>query len=134
MCELGLRRRFLLLGVGLAVSYWLIEAFADFVFGEGSIAQRLFPADANEIWMRLIIVTLILVFTGYISVTLDKRAQIERRLRVLQSAMHQTDEAVVVTTTELDPPGPEIVYINEAFCQLYGYAAEELLGETPRIL
>jgi PAS domain S-box-containing protein len=135
MRELRLRRRFSLLGLGLAVSYWLIETVADSVFGgEGPIATRLLPADANEVWMRLIIVALILGFTGYVSRTLEKRAQTEQRLRVLESAVEHTDDAVLITTAELDPPGPAIVYANEAFCRQTGYAAKELLGETPRML
>ena len=124
-----------MLGITLAVSYWLIETVADSVFGgEGPVATRLFPADANEVWMRLIIVALILGFTGYVSRTLQRRSQTERRLRILQSAVEQTDDAVLITTAKLDPPGPEIVYVNEALCRQTGYAAKELLGETPRKL
>ena len=124
-----------MLGITLAVSYWLIETVADSVFGgEGPVATRLFPADANEVWMRLIIVALILGFTGYVSRTLERRSRTERRLRILQSAVEHTDDAVLITTAKLDPPGPEIVYVNEALCRQTGYAAKELLGETPRKL
>ena len=135
MPEPMLKRRVSLLGITLAVSYWLIETVADSVFGgEGPVATRLFPADANEVWMRLIIVALILGFTGYVSRTLQRRSRTERRLRVLQSAVEQTDDAVLITTAKLDPPGPEIVYVNEALCRQTGYSAKELLGETPRKL
>ena len=135
MPELRLKVRFLLLGIALVVSYWLVETVADSVFGgEGPVADRLFPADANEVWMRLIIVALILAFTAYTSHTLERRARIKQRLRVLESAVEHTDDAVLISTAELDPPGPKIVYINRAFCQQTGYAAEELLGETPRML
>src|SRR4028118_146255 len=135
MPEPMLKRRVSLLGIALAVSYWLIETVADSVFGgEGPVATRLFPADANEVWVPLIIVALILGFTGYVSRTLQRRSRTERRLRVLQSAVEQTDDAVLITTAKLDPPGPEIVYVNEALCRQTGYAAKELLGETPRKL
>ncbi len=48
--------------------------------------------------------------------------------------MRHVSEAVVITTTQLDPLGPEIVYVNEGFCRMTGYAAEEVVGKTPRIL
>ena len=48
--------------------------------------------------------------------------------------MRHVSEAVVITTTQLDPPGPEIVYVNEGFCRMTGYTAEEVVGKTPRIL
>jgi PAS domain S-box-containing protein len=35
---------------------------------------------------------------------------------------------------DLNSPGPQIVYVNEAFCRMTGYAAEEIVGKTPRIL
>ena len=40
---------------------------------------------------------------------------------------------VILTTGELEPPGPAIVYVNDAFLRLTGYAREELVGATPRI-
>jgi diguanylate cyclase (GGDEF)-like protein/PAS domain S-box-containing protein len=48
--------------------------------------------------------------------------------------MRHVSEAVVITTTELDPPGPKIVYVNEGFCRMTGYAHEEIVGKSPRIL
>ena len=53
---------------------------------------------------------------------------------MIETAMRHVSEAVVITTTELDPPDPKIVYVNEAFCRMTGYAAEEVVGKTPRIL
>ena len=40
----------------------------------------------------------------------------------------------MIVTAELDPPGPWIVYINSAFTKMTGYAHEEVIGKTPRIL
>jgi PAS domain S-box-containing protein len=60
--------------------------------------------------------------------------QIEEFIYLLTSAMRHVDEAVLITTKELDLPGPEIVYVNEGFCRMTGYAAEEVIGKTPRIL
>lgn len=43
-------------------------------------------------------------------------------------------ESVVVTDTDLDEPGPRIVYVNHAFCQMTGYSKEESIGRSPRFL
>src|SRR4028118_672402 len=64
----------------------------------------------------------------------SSRKRAEPPIHLIEAAMRHVSEAVVITTTELDPPGPEIVYVNEGFCQMTGYAAEEVLGQTPRIL
>lgn len=51
---------------------------------------------------------------------------------------HQVAEAlndiVIVTTSELEFPGPHIVYVNSAFTRLTGFSAAEVIGRTPRIL
>jgi PAS domain S-box-containing protein len=56
------------------------------------------------------------------------------RLALLDAAVGAAGEAVLITTAELDPPGPEILFVNPAACRLTGYAAAELVGRTPRIL
>jgi diguanylate cyclase (GGDEF)-like protein/PAS domain S-box-containing protein len=44
------------------------------------------------------------------------------------------NDIIIVTTAELDPPGPAIVYVNPAFTRLTGYAAREVIGRSPRLL
>lgn len=55
-------------------------------------------------------------------------------LPLLKAALEQANDAIVITTAELDLPGPQIVYVNAAFSELTGYSPAELLGQTPRIL
>ena len=44
------------------------------------------------------------------------------------------DEAVIVTSLDLDPPGPKILYVNPGFTRLTGYSFAEVLGRNPRLL
>lgn len=52
----------------------------------------------------------------------------------LREAIKESDFSVVITSGELEPPGPVFVHVNDAFTRMTGYAREELLGATPRIL
>jgi diguanylate cyclase (GGDEF)-like protein/PAS domain S-box-containing protein len=47
---------------------------------------------------------------------------------------HAKDIVIVTKAYPLNDPGPEIVYVNEAFIEKTGYTAEEVIGKTPRIL
>src|SRR5262245_2273547 len=58
----------------------------------------------------------------------------EVQLQLLRQAVEQSDEAIIIATGQLDPPGPLIVYANPAFTKMTGYAPEEVIGNTPRIL
>lgn len=41
---------------------------------------------------------------------------------------------MLVTDTQLEPPGPKILFVNPAFCKMTGYTKEDLIGKTPRML
>ncbi|HEU4561754.1 MAG TPA: PAS domain S-box protein [Longimicrobium sp.] len=57
------------------------------------------------------------------------------RLRTLEAVVTTANDAVVVTEPEpLEGEGPRIVYVNEAFTRMTGYAPAEVIGQTPRIL
>jgi PAS domain S-box-containing protein len=43
-------------------------------------------------------------------------------------------ESLLVTTSDLDWPGPTIVYANAAFERMTGWSRTEVIGKTPRIL
>jgi PAS domain S-box-containing protein len=58
----------------------------------------------------------------------------ESRSDLLTEAIACMGEGILITGDNLDWPGPKIVFVNEALCRITGYSAEELIGETPRIL
>src|SRR5262245_13704710 len=60
--------------------------------------------------------------------------QSEEQLRLLRTAIEQSDESVIIMKARLDPPGPEILYVNSAFTKMTGYAPEDVIGKTPHIL
>jgi PAS domain S-box-containing protein len=53
---------------------------------------------------------------------------------LLRAALEQTRSATCITTADLDLPGPEIVYVNPAYCRMIGRPSEEVIGRTPRIM
>jgi PAS domain S-box-containing protein len=62
------------------------------------------------------------------------RRSSEEQIRLMATALEQLTEAVIVTDSELDEPGPRILYVNPAAVRMTGYSKEELIGSTPRIL
>ncbi len=67
--------------------------------------------------------------------TLEQRvAERTSEVQLLAEAISHLGEGVLITEDELEWPGPKVVFVNEAMCRITGYSAEELIGETPRIL
>jgi PAS domain S-box-containing protein len=65
---------------------------------------------------------------------ITERKKADESLRLLESAIKQSKESILITDAQLDLPGPKIIFVNPAFTQMTGYIAEEVIGKTPRIL
>src|SRR5262249_15850876 len=48
----------------------------------------------------------------------------EEQLRLLKTAIEQSNESVIIMTARFDPPGPQIVYVNPAFTKMTAYAPQ----------
>ena len=65
----------------------------------------------------------------------SERKRIDQQLRMLEAALENANDAIVITEAEpFDLPGPRVVYVNAAFTRTTGYEAGEIIGKTPRIL
>lgn len=53
---------------------------------------------------------------------------------LLQAALEQSSNAILITNADRSGAGPLIVYCNEALCTMTGYSEVELLGKSPRML
>lgn len=60
----------------------------------------------------------------------------EQQLHIFKTVLEKSADPIIITKAEplYEPYGPEIVYVNEAFTKSTGYALEEAIGKTPRIL
>ncbi|MCC5789089.1 MAG: PAS domain S-box protein [Opitutales bacterium] len=66
---------------------------------------------------------------------ITQRKQDEEQMRLLAASITSINDIVMITKADpIDEPGPEIVFVNEAFERLTGYPAKEVIGRSPRIL
>ncbi len=54
--------------------------------------------------------------------------------QLLSSVVRFSQDSIIITTKDLDAPGPYIIYVNPGFSRMTGYAPEEVIGKSPRIL
>lgn len=61
--------------------------------------------------------------------------KIHESLKLAFSIINSATDVIIICEAEpIDEPGPRIVYVNDVFVKKTGYSAEEVLGNTPRIL
>ncbi len=65
---------------------------------------------------------------------IDDKKRDEQALNLLKAAVESANDAVIITEALLDLPGPRVEYVNPAFTWMTGYAADEIIGQTPRVL
>ena len=55
---------FVWIGVGLGLLYWFLESLMHItVFGQGHFLEHVFTPDVHEIWKRLLVMVLIVLFS-----------------------------------------------------------------------
>lgn len=64
----------------------------------------------------------------------EEKEKQKKYLELLEKAIRNDYDAIVITELDIEEPGPKIVYVNEGFCRMTGYSREEVVGKTPRIL
>jgi PAS domain S-box-containing protein len=61
----------------------------------------------------------------------DSLPETETRFRLLESAViHANDAVVILEANPKNGPGRSVLYVNEAFCKLSGYARSEVIGRS----
>ncbi len=70
-----------LIGFGIAVIYWALDSFVSiFLSHEGYILQRVFGSDMSEIWTRLIVLCLFIIFGSHAQFTINERKDVAKKL------------------------------------------------------
>jgi two-component system, sensor histidine kinase and response regulator len=100
--------------------------------GQASFENRYRRKDGRAIAVQIDAGTIVRAEGSYVisiwsDVTAQKEAQAQ--LRMLSTAVEQSPNAVVITDLDV-----RIVYVNDAFTRVTGYARDEALGRNPRLL
>src|ERR687886_893484 len=110
-----------------------LQATGSFIFEHALRRKDGIPIQV-EISSRIIEYRDQLVSLSFVR-DITSRKQAEERMRLLESAVENTQDGILITEAKhLDAPGPELLYVNQAFTRITGYDLTEVLGRTPRLL
>jgi len=78
--RVGLTDKFVLIGFGLAAVYWILDTFLSiFISYDLNVTSRLFGTGYDEIWPRLIVICLFVIFGSHSQFTINERKRAEEK-------------------------------------------------------
>jgi response regulator RpfG family c-di-GMP phosphodiesterase len=93
--SINMADQMVLIGIFLAFLYWGLESLLNFFSPEEiNFYRQLFGPNVSELWLRVIVLCLFMIFGSHVQFTINKRKQAERDLldsyRKLQNARMAT--------------------------------------------
>jgi diguanylate cyclase (GGDEF)-like protein/PAS domain S-box-containing protein len=128
----GLLKKFNFVWIAVLVSsiLWVGDSLIDYIyFGGSSYFAELLPEEPKELWMRMLNVTLILLFGSYMQRISNQKDLTHNELKLGATIFDNAVHAIMVTDDKNC-----IIKINDTFERITGYTKSEALGNNPRIL
>jgi PAS domain-containing protein len=115
-----------LIGFGLALFYTVFDSVL-YLFTEYDVnfLQRLIGPVPSEVWRRLTILCLFIIFGAHAQYTVNQRKITEQALRDSEERYRRIVETTPDGYYELDIDG-NFTFFNDAMCDLLGYTRIEM--------
>jgi len=115
-----------LTGIFLGALYWALESLLN-VFSpeEISFYQELFGPNISEVWPRLIVFCLFLIFGSHVQFTINERKKAEKALKASEEKYRTILESIEEGYYEVDLEG-YFVFANDALSKILGVHKIEL--------
>ena len=100
--RLNLADQMVLIGIFLAFLYWGLEAFLNvFSPDEVNFYRQIFGPNVSEMWMRLIVLCLFMIFGSHVQYTINKRKKAETELLESNRKLHNARMATILGLAKL---------------------------------
>ena len=116
----------LVIGLGLASVYWILEAFMFVMLSDGTnFLNRLIGFDISGTLMRLLVLCFFMIFGSHAQYTISQRKQMEDILREKEERYRTIIESTEDGYYELNFAG-NFTFYNDSLCKILGYSADEI--------
>lgn len=127
-----LHNHLVLLGVTFVAFYWLLEsAVHDYFFEGGPFLTHVLSPDGHEIWMRLLVATLLIIFSLYSQNVINQLKQAKPNLEEKEKETQRILENNPAGILLIDCATQKISYANQNALTMIGASPDTLL-EFPR--
>ena len=117
--------RFLWIGICIGILYWFLESLMHItVFGEGLLIEHVFTPDAHEIWKRLSVLGLIIMFSVYANRSINIRRRTETALAEREQELSRILENNPAGIILVDTANRMVSWANNNALKMIGAARE----------
>ena len=125
--RLTIRKKMVLMAVGLGALYWVMGSTADvFIFHEGNLVEEIFTLDPHKIWMRSLVLFTLIMFSIYGQRLISERKQAEEARAGSEQRFRQFESTVTDVIYRYDPKNDRYDFISPSFELQTGYSLQEL--------
>ncbi|MDI6790397.1 MAG: response regulator [Thermodesulfobacteriota bacterium] len=120
--------KLILAGMAFSVLFWVLEsAVHAFIFHEGNFAQQVLSPRPHEIWMRLMVMGAVIVFSVYSQLSVNFRRRAEKKARQAQAELDQIFDTAANGMRVVDKDF-NVLRSNQTFSTLSGVSRNEGVG------
>ncbi len=114
------------IGLGLAMFYWLCDSFLSiFLSNKANIIDLLFGTKLDEIWTRIVVLCLFVIFGSHAQYTIDNRKKAEKALRESEERYRTLVENIPIGICRMEPDcSGMFLMANPAFAKMFAYESE----------
>ncbi|HSN23624.1 MAG TPA: PAS domain-containing protein, partial [Methylomicrobium sp.] len=120
-------QKFFWIGTALALFYWFLESLIHVaVFEGGEFFDHLFPPDAHEIWKRLFVIALMILFSIYAQRSINTRRRTEAALAEREKELSRIFENNPAAIMLIDAASRKVTWVNSNAAKLIGSPKEAI--------
>jgi len=117
------------IGIVLGLIFWILEsALHVLVFEQIGFLQQIYSPEPHELWMRLTIVGMFIVFGIYGQMIVNSRWKAEKAAKLANTELTQIFETAADAMRVVDREF-NVLRVNETFSTLSGMPREKLIGK-----
>ena len=126
--KVTLTDQFVLTGFALAAIYWILDSILYiFLSYDIQFFYRIFGVNLNEIWTRVVVCCLFVIFGSHAQYTINERKKAEDALKESEERYRTIVETIDDGYYEVDLSG-NFTFYNEAMCRILGYEPDAMMG------
>ena len=111
-----------LTGAGFGVLFWFVEAAIHVViFHEGHIVEQIISPNPHETWMRLVVMSMFIVFAAYAQLIINQR---KRAYGELNQVFNTAADGMRIVDREFN-----VLKANETLLDMLGMSWDEMVGK-----